>query len=229
MIKKIFFLLLILPGFSLAQSPVTNQNLFDTISFMPDHYESRVKAFEKEPVVTGKIIFVGNSITEMGEWQKLFNDSTIINRGIGGDITFGLLKRLNDIIIRKPSHLFIKIGINDIGKDIPDAVIADNIRKIIRKVQAGSPETKIYLQSMLPVNPSYPRFPQHYDKQERVIKTNLLLKAVAKNCNVRFVDLFPLFLDSKKLLDKQFTNDGLHLNQKGYKIWADYLKQEKLL
>jgi lysophospholipase L1-like esterase len=229
MIQKIFSLLLILPGISLAQSPVTNQNLFDTISFMPDHYESRMKAFEKEPVVTGKIIFVGNSITEMGEWQKLFNDSTIINRGIGGDITFGVLKRLNDIIIRKPSHLFIKIGINDIGKDIPDAVIADNIRKIIRRVQAGSPETKIYLQSLLPVNPAYPRFPQHYDKQEHIIKTNLLLKSVAKNCNVRFVDLFPLFLDSKKLLDKQFTNDGLHLNQKGYKIWADYLKKEKLL
>jgi len=62
------------------------------------------------------------------------NDSTVINRGIGGDITFDVLQRLDDVIKRKPSKLFILIGINDIGKDIPDAVIADNYRKIITRV-----------------------------------------------------------------------------------------------
>ena len=146
-----------------ANAQVTNQHLFDTIPFIPDHYARKAAAFREEPVVTGKIIFLGNSITEGGRWRDLTGDQTVINRGIGGDITFGVLKRLDDIIIRKPTKLFILIGINDIGKDIPDAVIADNCRKIIERVKTESPETVIYLQSLLPLNPDYPGFPQHYD------------------------------------------------------------------
>ncbi len=75
-------------------------------------------------------MFLGNSITEMGNWKNVLNDTTVINRGIGGDITYGVLKRLKDITDRRPSKLFILLGINDIGKDIPDAVIADNYLKI---------------------------------------------------------------------------------------------------
>ncbi|MFL5729163.1 MAG: GDSL-type esterase/lipase family protein [Cytophagaceae bacterium] len=226
--KKIFFLLS-LPVAGFSQNKLSNQHLFDTIPFIPAHYEKRIKQFKKEPVITGRTLFLGNSITEMGEWKILLNDSTIINRGISGDITFGVLKRLDDIIVRKPSKLFIKIGINDIGKDIPDAIIADNIRKIIQRIQKESPDTKIFLQSLLPVNPAYPGFPQHYDKMEHVMNTNSLLRSMAETCSIRFVNLFPVFLDSKGLLDAQYTTDGLHLNPKGYRLWADYLKKEKLL
>ena len=88
-----------------------------------------MEKFKSEPMVTGKIVFLGNSITEMGDWKKLTGDSTVINRGIGGDITFGILQRLDEVLNRKPSKIFLLIGINDIGKDIPPAVIADNIKK----------------------------------------------------------------------------------------------------
>ena len=162
LIQSILIACLLLPFFSKAQ--VTNQRLFDTIGFIPEHYPQRIAVFEQEPVVTGRIIFLGNSITEMGNWKKLLNDTTVINRGIGGDITFGVLKRLDDVIKRQPSKLFLLIGINDIAKDIPDAVIADNIRKIILRVQAESPSAKIYVESILPVNLDVPNFPQHYDK-----------------------------------------------------------------
>jgi hypothetical protein len=127
---------------------VTNQRLVDTISVLPDVYKTRIAQFESKPVATGKMIFLGNSIIQGGDWKKLLNDTTVINRGIGGDITFGVVKRLDDIIKRKPSKLFILIGINDISKDIPDAVIADNYRRIISRVRAESPDTKIYVQSI---------------------------------------------------------------------------------
>ena len=123
-----------------AESQITNQNLFDTLPFLPDHYAKKVAQFTKDPIVTDKIIFLGNSITEGGDWGDLIGDHTLVTRGIGGDITFGVLKRLDDIMIRRPSKLFILIGINDIGKDIPDAVITDNWRKIIERVKSGSPE-----------------------------------------------------------------------------------------
>src|SRR5690606_26918692 len=110
---------------------------------------------------------------------KVLNDSTVVNRGIGGDITFGVLKRLGDITDRQPSKVFILLGINDIGKDIPIAVIADNYLKIVREIQRKCPQAKIFVQSVLPVNPTIMGFPQHYDKKEKILELNELLKAHA--------------------------------------------------
>ena len=217
--------LLGLPSIAHAQSEVTNQRLFDITPFLPELYARRVAQFEQEPVVTGRVIFLGNSITQGGKWDQLLGDDTVINRGIGGDITFGVLDRLEDVIRRKPSKLFIMIGINDIGKDIPDEVIADNYRKIIQQVQAGSPETVIYVQSLLPLNPAYPRFPQHYDKEDHVLRVNRMLRGVAGATDTHFINLFPLFLNAQERLDEQYTGDGLHLNDLGYQVWVDYLKQ----
>src|SRR6202020_1961602 len=95
---------------------VTNQNLFDTVPFISEQTPQRLAQFAMEPIVPGRIIFLGNSITEMGDWKKVLNDSTVLNRGIGGDITYGVLKRLKDITDRNPSKVFILLGINDIGK-----------------------------------------------------------------------------------------------------------------
>jgi lysophospholipase L1-like esterase len=219
------------PFINRAQSIPSNQNLFDTIAFIPLHVKNRMVIFTSEPVVTGRIVFLGNSITEMGDWKKLTGDSTVLNRGISGDITFGVLKRLDEILNRKPSKIFLLIGINDIGKDIPPTVITDNIKKIIRRIEIESPSTKIFLQNLLPVNPSINRFPQHYDKQSKIVETNKLLIHVAKETNVTLVDLNKLFRDNKGNLQEKYTKDGLHLypGGEGYKIWVDHLKSKGYL
>jgi len=229
--KFAFAFCLLLPLIGHAQTNVTNQRLFDTIGFLPDYYPVRVAVFEKEPVVQGRIIFLGNSITQIGDWKKLLNDSTVINRGIAGDITFGVLKRLGDVTRRQPSKLFLLIGINDIGKDIPDAVIADNIRKIIVRVQAESPSTKIYVQSILPLNPEVPNFPQHYDKQEHVLGTNKLIKKVAADTHCAYINIHDLFTDKQGRLDAKYTADGLHVNPSGtgYEKWVAYLRSQGYL
>ena len=222
---------MLLPIISHAQTTITNQRLSDTTGFVPEYYPQRMAIFEKEPIVPGRIIFLGNSITQIGDWKKLLNDSTVINRGIAGDITFGVLKRLDDVTRRQPSKLFLLIGINDIGKDIPDAVIADNIRKIIVHVQAESPSTKIYVQSILPVNPDVQNFPQHYDKQEHILTTNKLIKKVAENTNCTYVNIHDLFTDKEGKLDAKYTGDGLHLNPAGdgYEKWIAYLRKQRYL
>ena len=225
---KYLLILLLLPFAVKAQS-VTNQNITDTTPFIPEHTPLRLEQFKKEPIVTGKIIFLGNSITEMGNWKKVLNDTTVINRGIGGDNTFGVLKRLKDITDRQPSKVFILIGINDIGKDIPEVVIMDNYLKIVREIHAKCPQTKIYVQSVLPVNSTHPHFPQHYDKEEHVLALNKLLKANAGAGNYTFVDIFHLFVDADQRLDNRYTIDGLHLKAEAYVIWVDYLKKQGYL
>jgi lysophospholipase L1-like esterase len=206
-----------------APAQVTHQRLFDTVGFLPDHFAKRVAYFEAERMSRGRMVFLGNSITEAGQWKKLTGDSTVANRGIGGDITFGILKRLNEILIARPSRVFLLIGINDIGKDIPDAVIADNIRKIIERFQLESPE-KLYVHSILPVNPTIRNFPQHYDKNEHVKKSNQLIREITAQRKVTFVDLHKIFSNPDGLLKAALTHDGLHLNAEGYRLWAEHLK-----
>jgi lysophospholipase L1-like esterase len=138
---------------------------------------------------------------------------------------------LDDVIRRKPSKLFLLIGINDIGKDIPDAVIADNIRKIIERVQRESPSTKIYVQSILPVNPDVKNFPQHYDKQEHILNTNKLIKKVAEASHCTYVNIHDLFMDNQGKLDATLSVDGLHLTPagSGYDKWVGYLREQGFL
>jgi len=227
--KRVLYFIFLLPFGLQAQNTVTNQRVYDTIPFIPEHTTDKLAQFQKDPIVTGHIIFLGNSITEMGNWKKVLNDTTVINRGIGGDITYGILRRLKDITDRQPSKLFILCGINDIGKDIPDAVIADNMLKIVNRVHAACPQTKIYVQSVLPLNPTMPNFPQHYDKEEHVLAVNKLYKANAAAGNYTFIDIFPLFLDKDKRLDAQYSYEGLHLKPAAYDIWVAYLKKQGYL
>ena len=138
-----------------------------------------------------------------------------MNRGIGADVTFGLRTRLDDVTRRKPSKLFVLIGINDISKDIPDAVIAAEYRMLIDSVRAQSPQTKIFVQSILPLNPTVKNFPQHYDKQPRVVAVNRLLQQMARETHATYIDLWPIFIDRQNHLDASLTGDGLHLNQAG--------------
>lgn len=227
--RKYLLLLLLLPAIGRAQTRPSNQNLFDTIPFIPDHTVERLELFKKQALKQGGIIFLGNSITEMGNWGKLLNDTTVLNRGIGGDITYGVLKRIDDVINRHPKKLFILLGINDIGKDIPDSVVAYNYFKIINKVKAGSPVTKIYVQSILPINPTIKNFPQHYDKAGHIPRVNAMLKANAAKMGYTYINLHPLFIDAHNRLDAKYTFEGLHLKAEAYVIWVAYLKKMNYL
>jgi len=225
---KLLIATALLPFAAQAQN-VTNIRVYDTIPFIPEHTPQRIAQFVKDPIVTGKTIFFGDSITEMGDWKKVTGDSTVLNRGIGGDITYGLLKRLKDITDRQPSKLFILIGINDIGKDLPDAVIADNYLKIVNEVHSKCPQTKVYVQSVLPLNPTMKNFPQHYDKEDHVLAVNKLLKANAAIGKYTFVDIFHLFVDADGRLKSELSYEGLHLKPAAYPTWVDYLKKQGYL
>ena len=183
----------------------------------------------REPVIPGGIIFLGDSITAMGDWSKILNDSTVINGGVGGDITSRVVRRLKDITDRNPVKVFCLLGINDIRKNIPAVVIAGNYLKIIGEIHNKCPKTIIYVQGVLPVNPGLPHFSRHCDKQEHILALNTLLASHAKEGNYIYIDIFHLFADARGRLSSQYTYDGLHLRQSAYPIWVEYLKMQGYL
>lgn len=189
-----------------------------------NHYKERVKEFEKDPLDFGDIVFLGNSITEGGkDWSARFGLSNVRNRGISGDVTDGVLKRLNEIIHYKPRAVFILIGINDLfnmyyEKEIPSPeFVAYNILKIAEVLSENTPDAKIYIQTVLPTSEDY--------MKENINTVNSIIQLNEKDMAYEVIDLHAVFLDEQGFLRKDLTYDGTHLNEKGYGVWVDEVKR----
>jgi len=197
-------------------------------TYRPGKYAEQVTKFKEEPKSKKDFIFLGNSITAGTDWDKLLNLPQAKNRGISGDITFGILERLQEVIDRKPAKVFILIGINDISRNIPDSVILHNYKTMIQRIIKESKKTHIYFSTLLPVNSSFEKFKNHYGKDNHILWLNdEIRKLEAKN--VTIVDLYPVFVDDNKRLRAELTKDGLHLISEGYKVWAEYLNANDYL
>ncbi len=223
-------LIIIILSLFFIRSALAQIRTYDTLPNLPEHYVERCELFKTEPIVKGKVIMVGNSITEGGNWKALLKDTTVINRGISGDVTFGVLNRIKEVTDRKPSKLFLLIGINDLSRNTPDEVIIENIFTIAGKVRSGSPKTAIYIQSILPTNESFKNLHKNFfGKGEHISAINAQLKKYAKKLKYAYVDLHSHFLDSEGRLDGKLTSDGLHLNSAGYDHWIEILHRDKYL
>jgi lysophospholipase L1-like esterase len=174
------------------------------------------------------IVFLGDSLTSSCEWHEMFsNDLTILNRGIGGDTSPGVLKRISTVSDLRPLAVFLMIGTNDaqlLGYDPADTL--RNYRLIVQNLRQSSrdtriPDTRIYVQSILPSRA--PKF-NHWSAE-----VNRGIRQLAEEEGVTFVDLRPAFMDSNRTLSERLTIDGLHLNAEGYLLWKrqiDPLVQE---
>ncbi len=220
-IKTIIFLLL-----SSQFLPVNGQEAFsksDSARWGSYWWHSK-DMFEKLPDTKNEIFFLGNSITDGAEWFEIFNDKRCKNRGISGDVTEGILLRLDGITKCKPAKIFLMIGVNDLSRGLSDSLIIANYEKILSRIREESPKTMVYVESILPVNPCYGQFPNHTNKTERIKAVNESLLNLALKTGYGYVDLFDIMCDNKDLLRKELTVDGLHLNYQGYLIWADAIK-----
>ena len=196
--------------------PIARMLIYHGIIDHP-YYAKKVKEFNAMKVPEGSIVFLGDSITDYVNFDEVLPSYHIINRGIAGDTTSGVLRRLGEVISLRPRKLFLLIGTNDIGMDILTAPIARNIREIVSRVQAKSPETKIYLQAVFPTRHHSPR------PNNLIQELNAEIKAIAQEQHCTFIDLYPLLLDSDGELAEEYTLDGLHLSDSGNAKWMAHI------
>ncbi|NHN31450.1 GDSL-type esterase/lipase family protein [Paenibacillus agricola] len=182
-------------------------------------YSHRKSLFELLPVHENSIVFLGDSLTEYNEWHEEFGKEWILNRGISGDTTSGILKRLDHIIDIKASKIFLMVGINDLGNGKSVGSITDNNEKIVKKILKESPGTELYLESCLPINADL--YGNRLNNQD-VKKVNSNLQTIAMKYNLTYIDLYSVMLDGDSL-NKNYTKDGLHLNGEGYSTWKKAL------
>ena len=117
------------------------------------------------------------------------------------------------------------IGINDlISGASPDEVLA-NIGRLIDRFQAESRWTKIYVQSILPVNGvDLPGYERRKAYAPLIVPTNKRLEALCDEKGVTYLNVWGALADENGNLDKRYTLDGLHLKGEGYLAWRDVIK-----
>ena len=188
------------------------------------HFQRR-SLFDVLPLHSSDIVFVGNSITDGCEWAELFQNRHVKNRGISGDRSDWLLGRLDSILTAHPKKLFLMIGTNDLAAGrTPDEIVRD-VERLIDRFQRESKWTKIYVQSILPVNgEGFTKYRSHYEHAHLIVPTNKRLEALCHQKGVTYLDVWGALADDEGRLDRRYTNDGLHLMGAGYLVWRDAIR-----
>ncbi|MCP3929019.1 MAG: G-D-S-L family lipolytic protein [Bacteroidetes bacterium] len=182
---------------------------------MTGMYEHRKTHFEMLPEKENTIVFLGNSLTAECEWSEFFPGIPVQNRGISGDLSSGVLERLDPILFQQPEKIFLMIGINDLLFVSPEH-IADNYRKIIKNILRQSPHTKLFLQSVLPVNNSVRNVGI---SNQDILRLNTFIRTLSEEFKLEYIDLHKLLANEEGELQARFTVDGLHINGNAYLIW----------
>ena len=206
-----------------------NDSITTATASPTNHYSQRTATFQNEPPITSTdIVMLGNSLTENGgDWSERLADNRIRNRGIIGDDAPGLYERLHQILPGQPDKIFLMIGINDISHDLTVDSVATAVRRIVTRIRRESPHTRLYLQSLLPIDETSGRYRRLIGKTDTIPAVNRRLRTIARQTGATFVNLFPHFCQKKGVpaLRKNLTTDGLHLNEEGYALWVQCLKK----
>jgi hypothetical protein len=186
-----------------ADDPPSDYYYYDSLN------TARVDFYSNFPIDSTDIVFVGSSLTEGFPVSEIFG-SHVKNRGIGGNETTRILGRIGDIARSHPKAILLESGINDIRNNYSLSSIIDFFEQITDTIKKVSASTQLVIQSCPPVIDI--RYANKIDS------LNTLLKEFCSNQKI-------MFLDIHSVIDSTCLNpDGIHINGKGYRKWAEYLR-----
>lgn len=195
--------------------------------------EMKIERFRKEnkSVEYGKTVFVGSSLMEMFPISKLLqehgDDTIIYNRGVGGYISAELLDAIDVCVLDlKPSRVFINIGTNDLSwSSISIEQLMDNYDKIITTIEEHIPSVEIYLMAYYPVNPEAASEEMKeclkIRTNEKINRANEQVMALAQRHRQKYIDINSNLKDKLGRLKAEYTIEGMHINENGYKAIYD--------
>ncbi|MDX9752615.1 MAG: SGNH/GDSL hydrolase family protein [bacterium] len=190
----------------------------------PQRWQKDMQQFQEQDQQamppTHSVLFVGSSSIRLWDLKTSFPDKPYINRGFGGSHLLDSVYHMDQIVIPyRPRLIFLYAGDNDIAYGLTPQQVLDHFRLFAGRVHQSLPDTKIVYVS---IKTSLNRWGVH----EAMRATNQLIKNYCDT--IDFLDFFdadtPL-LDSEGKPDPiYFMEDQLHLNKKGYAIWAEAIQ-----
>lgn len=221
--KKIVLLILII-------SILCNAIFLVKINSMSEH-NKEIKQDYKDEVNEIKdsysnYLFLGDSITDFYDLDKYYKDFPVVNSGISGNTTDDILDDMkNRVYDYNPSKVFLLIGTNDLIHNKSVDEIVDNIKKIIDEINESRPQTKIYLESIYPVNKDIDEDMVNVRDNKDIKKINKELEKYCKDSNCTYLNIYDELINKDGNFDEKYTDDGLHPNDKGYEVVTKELKK----
>jgi lysophospholipase L1-like esterase len=176
------------------------------------------------PAGENRVVFFGDSITDIWKIAEYFPGKPYVNRGIGGQTTPQMLVRFRqDVIDLQPKVVVILAGTNDIAGNtgpMRNEDIEANYASFAELARAHG--IRVVYSSVLPVHNYTERSKDFFAQRPmpRILELNTWLKDYCGKNEIVYLDYFPALVDDKGLLKKDLADDGLHPNDAGYKIMA---------
>jgi hypothetical protein len=176
----------------------------------------RASQFATLGATPGHIVFLGDSITQGGLWPEWFPGVPVRNRGIDGETSEDLLRRV-DSAVRDPRAVFLLIGTNDLSIGFSLQRITGNVRALLAAIERRAPGTPVVVQSVMPRT-------RRFRDDLRLLNRAYRQLVDRSGENAQYLDLWPALADENGDLRSEFTEDGLHLNGAGYAAWVGVLR-----
>ncbi len=171
-----------------------------------------------------RVVFFGDSITDIWKLEDSFPGKPYINRGIGGQTTPQMLVRFRqDVIHLQPKVVIILAGTNDIAGNtgpMRNEDIEGNLASMVELARVH--DIRVVLCSIMPVHNYTERAKDFFAQrpQSRILALNEWIKDYSAKNNIVYVDYFSALVDDKGMMKKDLADDGLHPNAAGYKVVA---------
>ena len=195
-----------------------------------DHNKVKVK-YKNVEVVPENIVFLGDSITEFYDVEKYFPKKNVVNSGISGNTTQDILDDMKNRVYRyNPSQVFLLIGTNDlVDKKLSIEDTENNVEEIIKNIKKKLPKTKVYVESIYPINDSNDdKIDSEMIKNRNnkdIKEINKEIKKIAKKEKITYIDMYDELVDEDGDLSLDYTKEGLHLSDEGYEKVTFVLKK----
>ncbi|WP_061021471.1 SGNH/GDSL hydrolase family protein [Vibrio splendidus] len=161
------------------------------------------------------LVMFGDSITEWAPWADIFRDVSMVNRGLAGDTTLGMLRRIDTTLNVKPKLVCFMAGINDLAQGYDVEHIYQNYIDMLKVWQEN--DIRILVQSTLYVGSKLQGLNPLVELVNSKISEYCSLQGIA------FLDVNSI-LSPNQLLSNEYSCDDLHLNAKAYQVWAEVLQ-----
>jgi lysophospholipase L1-like esterase len=171
-----------------------------------------------------RVVFYGDSITDIWKLADYFPGKPYVNRGIGGQTTPQMLVRFrDDVIDLHPKALVVLAGTNDIAGNtgpMRNEEIEANLESMAELARVH--DIRVVFASILPVHNYTDRSKDFFAQRSpaRILELNTWLKDYCAKNNLVYLDYFSAMVDDKGLMQKDLADDGLHPNAAGFKIMA---------
>lgn len=178
---------------------------------------ARAAMFDGMTDAKRKIVMLGDSLTQRGEWWELLGRPAA-NRGISSDTVADIEARLDDVVALEPKVLFLLVGVNDLKLGVTPEALAAHHAALVAELRRRLPETRVVVESLLPIRDDSAG---HGRTNATIRRTNELLRPAA---GADWLDLHAKLADATGQLDARYSFDGVHLTAAGYRVWAEALR-----